>query len=115
MRALYKLNRHEEPLKAFDKDFFSFLKNSREEGFQLIIMLDANENLRTGNFAQRLRREGLKDHLTHAPSHKHINSFHRGSTIIDGIFCSSNIVVTACCYQSFAQPPGDNRGVETII
>ena len=34
LRALYKLNRHEEP-------FFAFLKSSKEEGYQLIIMMDA--------------------------------------------------------------------------
>ena len=115
MRALYKLDRHEEPLKAFDKDFFTFLNSSREEGYQLIVMMDANENLRSGHFSQRLRREGLKDHLSHSPNHKHINSFHRGSTIIDGIFCSGNIVVTTTSYQSFAQSPGDHRGIDMEI
>ena len=112
LRALYKLDRHEEPLQAFDNDFFMFLKSSKEDGYQLIVMMDANENLRNSNFAQRMKREGLRDHLSHQTYHKNVNSFHRGSTIIDGIFCSSNIVVTSSSYQSFDQSPGYHRGIE---
>ena len=112
LRALYKLDRHEEPLQAFDNDFFMFLKLSKEDGYQMIVMMDANDNLRNSNFSQRIKREGLRDHLSHQPYHKNINSFHRDSAIIDGIFCSSNVVVTASSYQSFDQSPGDHRGIE---
>ena len=86
-----------------------FLKLSKENGYQLIVIMDVNDNLRKSNF---IKREGLRDHLSHHPYHKIINSFHRGSTIIDGTFCSSNIVVTASSYQSFNQSPGDHRSFE---
>ena len=49
LRALYKLDRHEEPLQAFDNDFFEFLTSSKEDGYQLIVMMDANDNLRNSN------------------------------------------------------------------
>ena len=115
LRALYKLDRHEDPVKAFDKDFFTFLKTSKEEGYQLIVMMDANANLRHSTFKNKKRREGLKDYLSDNPIHHNIGSFERGSDIIDGIFCSSNITVTACSYQTFQQSPGDHRGIEMEI
>ena len=77
--------------------------------------MDANTNLRTSPFKNRINREGLKDYLSNNPIHQNINSFERGSEIIDGIFCSSNIKVTTCSYQSFQQSPGDHRGIEMEI
>jgi hypothetical protein len=111
LRALYKLDRTEDPIKAFDIDFFAFIKECREAGHQLIVMMDANTNLRDSVFQKRMRREGLRDQLSNQPQHSKINSFFRGSTIIDGIFISRTLVMLKGGYQSFDESPGDHRGI----
>lgn len=115
LRALHKLGRQEEPIKAFDKDFFSFIQQSQHEGYQLIIMMDANENLQRSNFANRIRSAGMVDHLSHDWKNRNINSFYRGTSIIDGVFCSPNVVITEGKFHAFAESPGDHRGIELEI
>ena len=111
MRALDRLGRTEEPLKAFDTDFLNFIKGSRVEGYQLIIMMDANACIRTSAFTAKLKREGLTDHLSQKPENATINSFFRGSNIIDGIFISRTLTQQNGGYQSLDESPGDHRGI----
>jgi hypothetical protein len=111
MRGLSKMGRSEQPLAAFDKDFLAFIRESREEGYQLIVMMDANTNINNSNFATKMRREGLQDHVSQLPENVDINSFFRGTEIIDGIFLSRTLVQLGGHYQSFSQSPGDHRGI----
>ena len=111
LRALHKIGRDTSPIKAFDDDLFGFIKESKEEGYQIIVMMDANANVRDSVFTQRMRKEGLKDQLSTQIENANTNSFFRGTDIIDGIFLSRTIVQLNGGYQSFEASPGDHRGI----
>jgi hypothetical protein len=65
MRALDRIGRTTEPIKVFDKDFFHFVTTSRVAEKQMVIMMDANANIRDSNFTKRMQSKGLTDHLSH--------------------------------------------------
>ena len=58
-----------------------------------------------------MRSEGLQDRLSTKKENANINSFFRGSEIIDGIFLSRTLVQLNGGYQSFEASPGDHRGI----
>ena len=77
----------------------------------MVVMMDANTNIKNSNFTTRMRREGLKDQLSQKPENAAVNSFFRGTEIIDGIFLSRTLVQLGGAYQSFSASPGDHRGI----
>ena len=84
-------------------DLLSEITKWQEEGDRIILMIDANEHVVTGNIATRLQEVGLHEGILRrhqdkeglAPTHQ------KGSFPIDGIFVSENIAVKAGGYLAF--------------
>ena len=110
MRALDRIGRTTEPIKVFDKDFFHFVTTSRVAEKQMVIMMDANANIRDSNFTKRMQSKGLTDHLSHKTKKIHQLLF-QWRDIIDVIFLSRTLVQLNGEYQTFDSSPGDHRGI----
>jgi hypothetical protein len=78
-------------------------------------MMDANSNLRDGDCARQMNRAGYRDTLLKKRGNEKVNSFYRGSNVIDGIFTSSTLVTTGGEYQPFSISPGDHRGIWIVV
>ena len=63
----------------------------------------------------KMRQIGLQDRLSQHPAHLTVNSFFRGTDIIDGIYLSRTLVQLGGRYHSFAESPGDHRGIQIDI
>jgi hypothetical protein len=86
-------NPHERWITDLSKEIVTW----KEAGKSIILMVDLNDNVRSSNTAKALQRLGLHDIIT--KTHRsNTPTYQRGSTTIDGIFVSSEIVPTQCGY-----------------
>ena len=87
-----------DPKTMFREDLISFLMHWRKSGVRIILMMDANENVKTGELAQELRQDGLDmEEVVHAqkPDKLGPKTWYRGSESIDGIWVTDDIEVLA--------------------
>ena len=100
------------PRQAFLRDLSAEIIAWQERGEQIILMLDANEDLNSGYVDRFFQSIGLKNVL-----HDHHPGIHPPSTYkrnfsnvpIDGIYCSNNIQASRCGYLPFGFGMGDHR------
>jgi hypothetical protein len=86
-------NQPDDPLEAFDQDLINNIKKWLSGGEQVMLGIDANEDVRYGTFAQRLRSEcGLKEIMTKNLGPNLPNTYARGSNPIDGLFVSYSLM-----------------------
>ena len=55
LRYFRHIRRNICPIKAFAADFEAYLQSSLQQGFELIICLDANENMKVGRLARSFK------------------------------------------------------------
>jgi hypothetical protein len=67
-----------------------------ETGNQVIVMIDANKNVLSGNLARKMTDLGLSELI--CKKHGSHHSFLRGSEPIDGIFVSPLLADSQCGY-----------------
>ena len=99
------------PLKLFQDDFIKQLQAWIKQNNKIIILIDANEDVRSGTLSTRLETVGLvsairRQHGNHCPPTQH-----SGSTPIDDIWVSRDIHPTRTGYMSFCDGPGDHRAL----
>lgn len=88
----------DDPIDCFDKDLPEFIKHCQDEGEQIILGIDANEDVRTGVFCCKMKEVGLVDvcinrHGSHAPP-----TYARGTLPIDALFVSVNLINSRAGY-----------------
>ena len=88
-------------------DLQDAVKKSITAGDQVIIMLDANEDIRDGYLQKKLEETGLREanryhHGEDAPA-----TYNRGSKPIDGMFITPSLLdAVQCGYLAFGDAPG---------
>ena len=107
-----RLNRDtREPIQAFDEDLLSLIQLTIEQGKQVVLMMDLNEDVTRGRMANRLRQVMLEERVYKTVLGPPPATHNRGSKTIDGIFTTSTIAIRRGGYQSFSKSPGDHRGI----
>ena len=100
-------NQTDDPLEAFDQDLINNIKKWLDLGEQVILGIDANEDVRSGTFAQRLRSEcGLQKIMIKNLGHNLPNTYARGSIPIEGLFVSHSL---ATCNSGYSEIICDHR------
>lgn len=112
------IGRQEEPREAFTKDLVQEIDLWRQEGCEIVLGVDANENLKLMNlssFRQQLSLAGMREavltrHGNTAPATHRRN---QQNEPIDGLFHSDGITIMACGYYEFdhASIDSDHRGL----
>ena len=102
------------PREAIYEDLDKYVEKWTERGESIIIMLDANEDVRTGDTAKWMKKWKLKEaimslHGNNAPP-TYTGGSSGGQDPIDGIFVSEDIIVEAAGYLAAGQLGfGDHR------
>jgi hypothetical protein len=92
-------NQPEDPINAFDNDLICSIKSWIEIGDQIILGIDANEDVRSGPFARRLHLEcGLQEIMIRQLGLNLPNTYARGTAPIDGLFVSQALSQCPCGY-----------------
>ena len=99
------------PRESILKDIGDEIKKWKEEGNQIILMMDCNEDVRTKNFQQWLGELGLKNAILDKHGQEAPPTFHKGSAPIDGIFISHSIDTIDCGFRPFGEFPSDHRAL----
>jgi hypothetical protein len=85
---------HPDPIKIFYKDISAQMKQWRETGAEILLLIDANESMgeRPGGLNQMIREIGLTDLIKYKhPAKPGINTYARGTKQIDYILGTARI------------------------
>jgi Reverse transcriptase (RNA-dependent DNA polymerase) len=93
-----KVGREGDPRDIFTDDLCTDIKSWQEQGDQIVLILDANENVTRGKFVDRLRTVGIFEMITRKHGAEGPATFHEGSEPIDGIFVSPTLLNCRCGY-----------------
>ena len=92
------------------EDLLSQLKQWRNEGDKLVLMMDANENLNNGRLEKALRNElHMVDAVKLRTNKNGPNTFFIGSAQVDGIWITQDLLVSSACFLPFWFRVGDHR------
>jgi hypothetical protein len=114
-RYLAKKKRIEEPREALYTDLFQEITRWKLEGSQIILGIDANEDIRTGSTADFFRAAGMKEaildrHQELSPPATHNRNQSRQP--IDGIWVTPGLTAVAAGYEAFGKGcPSDHRAL----
>ena len=97
------------PRQAFMEDLIQQINTWKNDGDQIIVMIDCNENITSPNIKNAFHSVGLKDAITENSTIPLPATYHRGSFPIDGIFTSSTIDMKQGGYLAFGDLPSDHR------
>ena len=100
------------PRKRFREDFIKQLEQWREAGDRLIVCMDANENIYRKQVGKILTNEeglAMKEVVGEFTGQKLGATFFRGTEPIDGIWTTSDVVVTNTCVMPAGYGVGDHR------
>jgi hypothetical protein len=98
------------PRELFTAHLIADIEKWISEGDQIILMIDANEDIRS--FAQAIQRTGLREVLLERHGQNAPATYNGGSVPIDGIFASQSIEILVGGYFEFGFcPPTDHRGL----
>ena len=89
------------PCVAFIEDLVEQVKLWKEDGDQMVIGLDANEDIRNGMMWAAMKRLGLVELVSHAHGSDLPRTQQRGSLPIDGIWVSPTLGNCRCGYLAF--------------
>jgi hypothetical protein len=90
-------NRDGNPHEQWIKDLSEEIAVWRESGDSIILMVDLNDDVNTSKTAKALQKVGLREIITKSRQST-TPTYQRGSTTIDGIFVSQEIIPTQCGY-----------------
>ena len=89
------------PRAIFISDILVEIRKWKEEGDQIVIGMDANEDVRTGKLSEAFREEGLIELCTDCHGMNGPTTYDRGQRPIDGIFVTSTLMASHCGYLPF--------------
>lgn len=100
------------PREAMLSDLLHFISDCRQEGDQIILLMDCNTDVRNTQFKQQMLDAGLTEAITTNGDPNITAATHnRGSKPIDGIFTSLTIQTKAAGYLPFGDFPTDHRAI----
>ena len=108
---LYSLDDDRCPRQAFVDDLCQEIEQWLEEGDQLIIAIDANDNILDSDLTTRLRHLGLLDIATYCHGHQAPPTHHMGSQPINGLLVTSSLFSLHCGYLAFGNGPRSDHVV----
>ena len=91
------------PREMFTIDLCAEIVKWQVSGDQVIIGLDANEDVRNGDFSRKLARLGLTETITAQHGNCTPATYKRGSIPIDGLYVSSTLRGLQCGYLAFEE------------
>lgn len=89
------------PRLAYTQDLVAEIRKWKEESDQIVVALDANEDVRSGPFASAMRTVGLTEAITHRHGLEGPETSKTGTDPIDGIFVSSTLLGCKCGYLGY--------------
>ena len=94
-------------------DLIQFIKNRKQDGENIILMVDGNESMRIGQLVSELREEsiGMRDPIRSRVGSRKFPTWFRGQDQIDAIWISENITATKITFLPFFFSIGDHRGI----
>ena len=101
------------PRVKFREDLFDLLKQWRENGDKLILLMDANENLESGPIERMLKHPDLnmEDIISKRSNTDGPATFIRGQRQIDGAWATKDIKISAAGFLPFNFGAGDHRAI----
>ena len=102
------------PYDLFLQDLTTQLRSWRMNRDRIIIFIDANEHILTGQIAQAWKQEDIDlREISHTawPSNLEPHTFRYGSQPIDGIFASPDVDITQFISLPFHESVGDHRSM----
>lgn len=98
------------PRQAMLADLCTALKQYKDSGDQLIVMMDANEDVTDSEIQKRFKELGLIEAITSRHKDKgFVPTYQRGRVPIDGIFLSPTLKISEGGYFPFGEFPLDHR------
>ena len=99
------------PRTAILEDLGEQLQTWRQQGDQIVLLMDVNEEVSSRQWKRWLQQHGLRDVIHDSHKGTLPPTYHRGSKAIDGIFVSHTIQAVQCGYMPFGQFPSDHRAL----
>ena len=95
------------------EDLIKFILESRTKGERVILMIDGNENMRTGALAKRLKQRdiNMRDSIREKVGSLKFPTWFRGQEQIDAIWVSDELKVESATMLPFFFSIGDHRGI----
>ena len=110
------INNNRTPRQALLDDLCAAISLYKESGDQIVLMMDANEDVTSNHIKNTFQAIGPKEAITDRHSDTpNIPTYQRGSTPIDGIFLSSTLQLKTGGYLPFGAFPTDHRFIWTKI
>jgi hypothetical protein len=98
-KAFYdKMEREGNPRDIFTQDIQAALKKWVNDGEQVILGIDVNEDVRTGSFTRKLKEVGMRELITSRHGNQGPPTFHLGSVPIDGLYVTEGLMGCKCGY-----------------
>ena len=109
-RLLYDNDDDRCPRLAMIEDLCAEVLRWMEEGDQILLGMDINDNVTLQSVRQPFRDIGLEEVITHRHQGPVPSTYNRGLAPIDGIFASSTLQDVSCGYLAFGDGvPSDHR------
>jgi exonuclease III len=91
-----------DPIDAFYEDLTKAVKQRLQDGDQLVLMLDLNDDIRTSPFTVMMQNIGMTQLLSYRHGDATMpRSFQHGQRPIDGLYVSNSLVGCSCGYLPF--------------
>ena len=110
-RFWIKQGKRRDPIQAFDEDLEQVVKDFQKNGQAVIVMLDANDDVRQGKLQATLKRRGLTETISNCHGMNGPETYIRNTKMkpIDGIFTSASIDTKNCGYFGYGQSFGQDH------
>ena len=101
------------PRRIFREQLIEMLSEWKEEGDQLILFIDSNEDMEKGQLQKMLKNSNLdmRDAVKYKSNMPGPPTFVRGSRQIDGVWVTKELEIDAACFTPFYFGIGDHRGI----
>ena len=99
------------PYELFCSDLLTQLRTWREQGYNVVMVMDANEHVLTGQFTRQLANVGLKEVSHKQWGDSEPNTYIDGSQPIDGVWISSGLELGGLLILPFSMSVGDHRTI----
>lgn len=111
IRYFDELEEDRDPRQALLQDLGKFIIECHNNNDQIVLMMDANEEVSTPSFSNWVQQHGLEDLITRDRDDVIPPTYHRGSKQIDGIFASATIHAVRSGFMEFGGFPSDHRAL----
>ena len=103
------------PLDQCTIDLIALLRKWIAAGDKIVLMIDSNEDVRNGSFNAESWKIGLRSGIRTRHGNNPPPTQHKGSTPIDDIYVTQNVMIDKAGYLPFGDGPGDHRGLYVDI